>query len=212
MRGLSHEDQEILRRLILTRAMLRQCEGWNPEFLQIGQSLFSWFGFESEEEVVEYHDHLVSLFRGRPELRRVLAKRRWYIKWKGERWSLAYHGQPSEVLASAQFRWLAGGVLLGTAITCAIVRPRLFETTVMLVYQITLLLFSSAAALVMSILSSVWLFEVSVRHIDPEFSLIGDPVDSSPWTPMQKVLLWTFLACGISFSLYAIGVTFSELF
>lgn len=199
--GLTEDDEVLLTSVVLNRAMLKECDGSSPPFLKVGQSLWAWFGWKSEQELRDYQTRLLSLVEKRPKVKRALSQKDWYIQWHEDKFYLEYRKSPPERLLAAvadglirivttkHYRWLIVGLLVGATVVLASLEPLLFHK--LLAFVLTFCFYWIVVTG-----SSLWAFSRFVRPLD----LDGRSV-TGPWSRAHVVLLSCVLLSAVIFSL-----------
>lgn len=79
---LTHNDRQLLERIVLTRAMMGRCDGSDPPFLRSGQTLWEWFEFRSKAQVRDYQRQLGRVLEECPRVKQALKEYDWYVRWR----------------------------------------------------------------------------------------------------------------------------------
>lgn len=198
--GLTEQQELLLTRIVLNRAMLGQCEGSDPPFLERGQTLWAWFGWKCEQEVHDYQATLLRVLGGQPRVQQALSQKDWYIAWRGRKYYLTYRkGLPARFIASLAGRltavatkrevhWLVAGIVIGMVVGHSILKPGSLLLPKLCVFVLSFCLYGFVA-----FLGGMFLFSKVIRSLEK---------DNSPWTTTQHFLLFVVLVVAL-----AIGVS-----
>ena len=189
---LSSEEELLLTRIVLNRAMLGQCEGSNPPFLGAGQTLWAWFGFKSEQEVRDYLAQLLAVVEEYPRVQQAISQEDWYIVWKEGKYFLTNRKACATRLIAKQYLLVMLGIAIGMMLVGAVLKPLFF-------HKVLIFVVVSGFYSVVVLAAGLWLFNRFVRSLDVNSG-------TEPWSRTQATLLVCLLLVAV-----AIGVTIGIL-
>lgn len=92
MNSLTQSEKEILKSIVVHRAMLGECIGSNPSFLKPDQPLWAWFGYQSQQKCRDaLSEYLAEVTEKYPNLQEYLDPKGWMVIWDKERYSVKYN-------------------------------------------------------------------------------------------------------------------------
>lgn len=136
---LDEDEKKLLEAYILTKAMLGECEGWDPSFLKPGQTLWEWFGYETEMQCRRDLIQLREEIKNFPFIEIKLNQKEWFIEWKDGKYFLSYKMSPlreklalfsnafESFISNKEVRIFGIGVLVGATALSSIYAPWLLH-------------------------------------------------------------------------------------
>ena len=119
--------------------MLGECEGGDPSFLKPGQTLWEWFGIETEEQCRTNLFQLRQVIKKYPHIENKLNQKEWFIEWKDDKYFLSYKKSLLRkkvdsfsdtlihIAGDKEVRIFGTGFLVGATVLCLIYAPFLFH-------------------------------------------------------------------------------------